>query len=65
MMSIIPKPDYRPGKIVFISHGTQARRQEMNLRPYPTPTTAAPFLNPGITATQSALAIFFRPEAVP
>src|SRR5271157_3312998 len=28
----------------------------MNPRPYPTPTTAAPFLNPGITATQSAFA---------
>src|ERR1700693_1864648 len=29
----------------------------MNPRPKLTPTTAAPFLNPGITATQSALAI--------
>jgi hypothetical protein len=31
-------------------------RQEMNPRPKLTPTTAAPFLNPGMTATQSALA---------
>src|SRR5579862_2379255 len=30
--------------------------QEMNPLPWPTPTTAATFLNPGMTATQSALA---------
>src|SRR5579871_6431516 len=31
-------------------------RHEMNPRPWPTPTTTAPFLNPGTTTTQSALA---------
>jgi hypothetical protein len=30
-------------------------RQEMNPRPKLMPTTAAPFLNPGMTAMQSAL----------
>src|SRR5580704_10937900 len=33
-------------------------RQEMNPFPKPTPTTAAPFLNPGTTAMQSEAASF-------
>src|SRR5580700_2453383 len=67
-MSISSPPNCTPRLAVssVIAAGADqptSLRHEMNPRPNPMPNPAAPFLNPGITAMQSALAI--RPEKIP